>query len=217
MIALFFITITANFIYISDPVYGDLAFRSIVLTVFALAGLASKSYLDLAESSESAILHTKSIFMKLDSKSGNIVLVWMIIGLLGIIVLNIFFGTKTSGSFLFAVAIFATIGAIGEELFFLNIQSILWSILNLAESLYETKVVKEVICIGLITLFFTYFHTVVYAGQVAALAYVAGLRFIASLQFQITRRPSISILTHLINNLLSLSGILSAFGGIIFA
>ena len=151
----------------------------------------------------------------IDSKSSKIIFAWLIIGIIGIFVLNLLFGGSTSGSAIIpALVIFAVVGAIGEEMFFLSMQSITWEILHFSKKLKSIKFIKEIISILFIVGLFTFFHTVVYVGHLAALAFVTGLRVITSIQFQFTRRQSISILTHLINNALAISGVLATFGGI---
>lgn len=212
---LFFIAITANFIYIGDPVFGDLASRSVTLAVLAIAGLASEMYLDQTVKREKGPLFD-SVFVQLDETSTKIVMVWLIIGLGGLIIINLLFGSGTSASFILPSVVFGTVGAIGEELFFLSMQAIIWDILMFSKTLKKTKYIKEIFGVGFITVLFTFFHTVIYAGQISALLYVTGLRLIGSIIYQITRRPSIPILIHLINNLLAISGFLTITGGLIF-
>jgi len=216
MIFLFVITITANFIYIGDITYGDIANRSVTLIVLALAGLTSKMYLDQTVKKTKGPLFN-SAFVSLDNMSIQTIFTWLIIGLVGLIILNLFFGTNVSGSFLLPYFIFGTVGAVGEELFFLSMQAVSINIIGFSKSINKIPLAKDIIVILLITGLFTFFHTVVYSGEFSALAYVTGLRIICSIQYQVTRRLSIPILTHLINNMFAISGVLAGFGGIIFA
>jgi len=204
-IFLFAISVSLNIIYIGDPVYGDLANRSVALIALAVLGVAAETFLAIAEPSPySGLVHTSIVFIPLDQKSTKIILTWLVIGFVGILILNISLGSLVSGSILLPYIVFGTASAVGEELFFLPMQSITWEILRFSKTLKRKKVVKEAISIIVISIIFTYFHIVVYAGNIQALAYVLVLRIIASVQFQITRRFSIPILTHLINNAISL-------------
>ena len=198
---------TANFIYIGDPEYSDIALRSVVLVVLSTVGLLVKIFFDQMVTRDKGPLFN-TVFVSLDSMTANTILVWTGIGIAGIFILSLFSGTGAAGSYILPYFIFGTVGAIGEELFFLSVQINFYNVFKYTRTFSNTPIVRDIISVFLITILFSYFHIVVYSGDIYALIYVTGLRVICSIIYQITRRPSIPIIIHLINNVLSISGIL---------
>lgn len=86
---------------------------------------------------------------------------------------------------------FAIISSVSEEMFFLSMQDFLGSIMG---------VVTIPINVGV----FALYHSFVYQSNLIALAYVSLGRLVYAIVYQLTKRPSTTMLAHLANNVIAL-------------